>query len=323
MGSLHAFHSCNFLKMRPKSSRRIPLKRARLISTIGWRSKRAVGRRGRQKTLPFTGLIVSAVSGTSYTTAAWQTGWTARRKHRQMHAGLALQRLAFMRERKKHTRWNTEQKAFCVRWPPNGERSNRCTPAVHASTHVRTYVCTHHLWVTGSLVAPQPLYLDKLISRFKALSLKNSFHGFLIDARRSSVFCFQHGGKRLNGGAEEWVGRGGSTNPSSHYFSSTWGTRRCSPGRRGFFNPTSMVVALAWGGGGRACAASACSDTPAHVSALPRTLISDRLSQLLVTPDLTYHIILLSLLILFFETPISSSVLHYQRRSSNRPPFCF
>lgn len=205
MGSLHAFHSCNFLKMRPKSSRRIPLKRARLISTIGWRSKRAVGRRGRQKTLPFTGLIVSTVSGTSYTTAAWQTGWTARRKHRQMHAGLALQRLAFMRKRKKHTRWNTEQKAFCVRWPPNGECSNRCTPAVHASTHVRTYVCTHHLWVTGSLVAPQPLYLDKLISRFKALSLKNSFHGFLIDARRSSVFCFQHGGKRLNGGAGGWV----------------------------------------------------------------------------------------------------------------------
>lgn len=59
--------------------------------------------------------------------------------------------------------------------------------------------------MTGSLVAPQPLYLDKLISRFKALSLKNSFHGFLIDARRSSVFCFQHGGKRLNGGAGGWV----------------------------------------------------------------------------------------------------------------------
>lgn len=109
------------------------------------------------------------------------------------------------------------------------------------------------------------------------------------------------------------VGGGVSTNPSSHHFSSTCGTWRCSPGRGGFFNPTSMVVALAWGGGGRACAASVCSDTP-HVSALPRTLISDSLLQLLVTPDLTYHIILLSLLILFFETLISPSMLHYRNR---------
>lgn len=210
MGSLHAFHSCNFLKTRPKSSRRIALRRARLISPIGWRSKRAVGRRGRQKTLPFTGLIVSTVSSTSYTTAAWQTGWTARHKHRQMHAGLVLQRLTCMRERKKNLHTETQSERSCVRWPPNGERSN---PARLQCTHPRTYVCTHHPWVTGSLVAPQPLYLDKLISRFKALCLKNSFHGFLIDARRSSVFCFQHGGKRLDGGA----GGRWSTNPCSHH----------------------------------------------------------------------------------------------------------
>lgn len=197
MGSLHAFHSCNFLKSRPKSSRRIARKRARLISTIGWRSKRAVGRRGRQKTLSFTGLIVSTVSSTSYTTAAWQTGWTARHKHRQMHAGLVLQRLTFIHEEKKNI-LKHKPKAVCVRWPPNRERSY---PARLQCTHACTYVCTHHPWVTASLVAPQPLYLDKLISRFKALSLKNSFHGFLIDARWSSVFCFQHGGKRLNSGA--------------------------------------------------------------------------------------------------------------------------
>lgn len=210
MGSLHAFHSCNFFKMRPKPSHRIALRRARLISTIGWRSKRAVGRRGRQKTLPFTGLIVSTVSSTSYTTVAWQTGWTARHKHRQMHAGLALHRLTVIRGgKKRHSK--TQSESVCVRWPPNGERSD---PARLQSTHARTYICTHHPWVTGSLVAPQPLYLDKLISHFKALCLKNSFHGF---PNRCSLLIrplLAARWQRLNaGGPLGW----GGTNPSSHH----------------------------------------------------------------------------------------------------------
>lgn len=142
MGSLHAFHSCNFLKTQPKYSRRIPLTRARLISTIGWRSKRAVGRRGRQKTLPFTGLIVSTVSGTSYTTAAWQTGWTARHKHRQMHAGLAVQRLAFMHVGGKKYTLKHGAESVCVRWPPHGERSDPRT-AFGAHMHAPTYVRMH------------------------------------------------------------------------------------------------------------------------------------------------------------------------------------
>lgn len=196
-----------------------------------------MGRRGRQKTLPFTGLIVSTVSSTSYTTAAWQTGWTARHKHRQMHAGPVLQPLTFMREKKKlHT--ERRAKAFACDDLQMGNAAILHACSAHI-THARTYVCTHHSWVTGSLVAPQPLYLDKLISRFKALSLKNSFHGFLIDARWSSVFYFQHGGKRLNG----WAGGGGhkSFQPS---FSSTWGTWRCSPGRGGFLIPAAWLWVL-------------------------------------------------------------------------------
>lgn len=54
--------------------------------------------------------------------------------------------------------------------------------------------------MTGALVAPQSLYLDKLISRFKVLSPFKSFYGFLIDAPSSSIFCLKHGGKRLNRG---------------------------------------------------------------------------------------------------------------------------
>lgn len=47
-----------------------------------------MGHRRRQPTLPFTGLIVPAISSTSYTTAGWQIRGKARRKHRRMHAPL-------------------------------------------------------------------------------------------------------------------------------------------------------------------------------------------------------------------------------------------
>lgn len=63
--------------------------------------------------------------------------------------------------------------------------------------------------MTGALVAPQSLYLDKLISRFKVPSPFKSFHGFLIDAPSSSIFRLKHGGKRLNNG-----GGGASMDPS-------------------------------------------------------------------------------------------------------------
>lgn len=71
--------------------------------------------------------------------------------------------------------------------------------------------------MTGALVAPQSLDLDKLTSRFKVLSPFKSFHGFLIDAPSSSIFCLKHGGKRLN--KRGWgVGVHGSLSPSFWLF---------------------------------------------------------------------------------------------------------
>lgn len=88
MGSLHAFYSLGFLKSQSSPSHRIPLKRRRLICTIGWKFKWAVGNRRRQQTLPFTGLIVFTISSTSYTTSEWQRRRKAHHKHWQTHAPL-------------------------------------------------------------------------------------------------------------------------------------------------------------------------------------------------------------------------------------------
>lgn len=139
MGTLHAFHSFKFLKYRPKSCRRIPLKRRRLISTISWKFKWAVGKRRRQQTLPFTGLIVSTVSSTSYTTAGWQRRGEAHHKHRRMHAPLCRWIQVICTRLSSNANIVTYTKNIHIWWLSNGQCS-------HPPTHM------HLLWVECSWV---------------------------------------------------------------------------------------------------------------------------------------------------------------------------